>query len=96
MRKVTHGHLVLLLNGGEEWTLVVDTEREDSVLVRSDELSAEHSASVGTAGRLESQAVEGREHSELQLELILAGDLERNPLVVNILGDLNVEDLQRR
>lgn len=93
VRKVAHGHLVLLLDVGEEWALVVDAEGEDAVLVRNHELSAVYSACLRAAGGLKSQAVERREHSELQLQLVLAGDLEGHPLVVGVLGHLNVEDL---
>lgn len=93
VRKVAHGDLVLLLDVGEERPLVVDAEGEDAVLVRRHELSAEHGAGLRAAGGLKSQAVEGREHEEFQLELILAGDFKGNPLVVGVLGHLNVEDL---
>lgn len=93
MRKVAHGHLVLLLNVGEERPLVVDPEREDAVLVRRHELSAVHSAGLRAAGGLESQTVERREHGEFQLQLVLAGDLEGHPLVVGVLGHLNVKNL---
>lgn len=93
VRKVTHGNLVLLLNVGEERTLVVHTEREDTVLIGNSELGAVHSTGLSTDGRLEGQAVEGREHGEFQLQLILSRDLEGHPLVIGVFGNLKVENL---
>lgn len=92
--EVADGDLVLLLDGGEERTLVVDAEREDTVLIGGHELSTEDGASISAADRLEGQTVEGREHSELELELVIAGNLEWHPLVVDILRDLDAVDLQ--
>lgn len=92
--EVAVSHLVLLLDGGEEGTLVVDAEGEDTVLIGSHELRAEHSAGIGTAGGLEVQAVERREHGELELESVAGGNFEGNPLVVDVLGNLNAVDLQ--
>lgn len=93
VRIVAHGHLVLLLDVGEEGSLVVDTEGEDAVLIRRDELGAEYSARFSATSWLESQTVERREHGELQLQFIPGGDLVGHPLVVDILGDFNVVDL---
>lgn len=94
VRKVAVGDLMLLLDGGEEWTLVVDAEGEDTVLIRGHELSGEHSAGIGAVGGLEGQAVEGREHGELELERVASGNFEGNPLVIDVLGNLNGVDLQ--
>ena len=94
MGEVAVSHLVLLLDVGEEGTLVVDAEGEDTVLIGGHELGAEHSAGIGTAGGLEVQAVERREHGELELESIAGGNFEGNPLVVDILRNLNAVDLQ--
>jgi hypothetical protein len=91
--KVADSDLVLLLDVGEERTLVVDAEREDTVLIGGHKLGAEHGARFGSAGRLEGQAVERREHGELELELVFAGNLEGNPLVEDVLGDFNIVDL---
>ena len=93
MRKVTDGNLVLLLNVGEERTLVIHTEREDTVLIGSDKLGAVHGASLRATGGLEGQTVEGREHGEFQLQLILSGDLEGHPLIIGVFGNLNAENL---
>lgn len=95
VRKVAHRHLVLLLDIGEEGALVVDAEREDAVLIGSDKLGAVHGASLRAAGGLEGQTVEGREHGEFKLELILGGELKGNPLVVGVFRHLNAEELQQ-
>jgi hypothetical protein len=93
MSEVADGDLVLLLNSGEEGTLVVDAEGEDAVLIGGHKLSAEHSAGLGAVGGLQVKAVEGREHGELELKLVVARNLEGNPLVVDVLRDLNGVDL---
>lgn len=72
VREVAVGNLKLLLDGGQEGTLVVDAEGEDSVLIGSHELSAEHSAGIGALDRFQVQAVEGREHGELELERVVS------------------------
>lgn len=89
MGEVADSNLVLLFDGGEEWPLVVDAEGEDTVLIGGHELGTKNSAGVGAADGLKTQTVEGREHGELKLELVVAGDFKWNPLVVDILGDLN-------
>lgn len=58
MGKVSDSDSVLFKNGGEERTLVVDEEVEDSVLVREGEGSAVDGAVGGLRGRLQGQAVE--------------------------------------
>lgn len=95
VRVMADGNFVLLLDVGEEGTLVVDTEGEDSMLVRNGEACAVHSAGFRSEGRLESEAVERREHGEFELQSILAGNLEGNVSVVNVLGDLDAKDLQK-
>lgn len=91
--EVADGDLVLLLDSGEERSLIVNTEREDTVLIGSHKLSTEDGAGISAADGLQGQTVEGREHSELELELVIAGNLEWHPLVVDILRDLDVVDL---
>jgi hypothetical protein len=85
---------MLLLDGGQEGTLVVDAEGEDTVLIGGHKLSAEHSAGIGAMGGLEGETVEGREHGELELERVVAGDFEGNPLVIDVLRNLDAVDLQ--
>lgn len=85
MRKVAHSHLVLLLDVSEERPLVVDTEREDSVLIGGHELGAVYGACLGARCRLEGQTVEWRKHGELELQLIARGDLEWDPLIIRVL-----------
>lgn len=95
VRVMADGDFVLLLDVGEEGTLVVDTEGKDSMLIGDDEARAVHSAVFRSEGRLESEAVERREHSEFELQSILAGNLEGNVSVVNVLRDLDAKDLQK-
>ena len=93
MSEVADGNLMLLLDSGEERPLVIDAEGEDAVLIGGHKLSAEHSAGICTSDGLEGQTVEGGEHGELELKLVSARNLEWNPLVVDVLGNLNVVDL---
>lgn len=96
MSEMADGDLMLLLDSGEKGPFVVDTEREDTVLIGCHELGAKDGAGICATDRLESQAVEGREHGKLQLELVSSGNLEWNPLVVDIFRNLNVVDLSKR
>ena len=94
MSEVTHCHFVLLLNVCEERPLVVDAEREDTMLVGSSKLGAVHGARLSAVHRLQSEAVEGRKHGEFQLQLVPVRDLERYPLIVAVFRNLDVEDLK--
>lgn len=76
----------LLLDVGEERALVVDHKVEDAVLVRRHELRAVGGGVVRLVDGGEVQAVEGRQHGELELQLILFGEGERHPLVPVVLG----------
>ena len=93
MSIVADSYLVLLLDIGEEGTLVVDTEGEDTVLVGDGELGAVDGAVFRLGGRLEVEAMEGGQHGELELKGVILGDLERHILVIAVLGDFNAEDL---
>lgn len=95
VRVMANGNFVLLLDVGEEGTLVVDTEGKDSMLVGDGEACAVHSAGFRSERWLESEAVEGREHGEFELQSILTGDLEGNVSVVNVLGDLDAKYLRK-
>lgn len=77
----------LLLNVGEEGALVVDLEVEDAVLVGEGEGCVEDGGGLGCGGRIEIEAVEGGEHGEFELEGVLVGKCEGNPLVPDVLGD---------
>jgi hypothetical protein len=94
MSEVADGNFMLLLDGGEERPLIVYAEGEDAVLIRSHKLSAEHGASICASDGLEGQAMEGGKHGELELELVSDGNFKWNPLVVNVLGNLNLVDLE--
>lgn len=94
MSEMTDSHLVFLLDVGEEGALVIYPEGEDSMLVRGHEACAVHCTVLSFVGRLQVQAMEGREHSELQLNSILGWYLEWHVTIVIVLGNLNTEDLQ--
>lgn len=89
MRHVAHRHRVLLLDVGQEGALVVDLEVEDAVLVGQLEAGGEGGGVRGGArGRGgEGQAVEGREHRELELEDVGGGDGEGGPRVPGVFGE---------
>lgn len=78
---------VLLLEVVEEGALVVDLEVEDAVLVGQHEGDGEGGRVAGGGLGLEAQAVEGGQHAELELELVVGGDGEGRPLVPGVLGD---------
>lgn len=89
MGHVADGDGTLLLNIGQERPLVVDHEVEDAVVIRNCEGNLVHTLGLGRGAllRLELQAVEGREHAEFELQLIVVGDLEAEPLVPDPLRD---------
>lgn len=67
MRKVSQGNSPLLINIGDERTLVVDTEGEDSVLVGGTESGGVNLGLSGGGGRSEGETVVGVEHGEFEL-----------------------------
>lgn len=94
MSVVANGHLVLLFDDGEKGTLVVNAEREYSVLVGDNKACTVDGAGFCPLDGLEVETVEGREHSEFELQGIFRRDLEGDVFVINVFGDLNVEDLR--
>jgi hypothetical protein len=86
---VAHRHRVLLLHVGEEGPLVVDLEVEDAVLVRQPEVRRVRRRLRGGPRRVDSEreAVEGREHAELELQGVAVGEGEAGPLVPDPLGE---------
>ena len=58
MRKVTNGDGVLLFDVGEEWSLVVDLEVEDAVLIWKLEACSVDGGGFGGAGDLQGETVE--------------------------------------
>lgn len=93
MSIVAHGDLVLFLNVGEEGSLVVDAEGENAVLVGNCELGAENSAVCCRLGRDEVETVEGGEHSEFELEVVIFGDFKGDEAVVIVFRNFNGEYL---
>lgn len=87
VRVVTDTNRMLLVDVGEEGSLVVDAEVEDAVLVGDLEGRAVDSGVGGRAEGLEVDAVEGREHAKLELELVVGVNLERCPGVELVLGN---------
>lgn len=86
MGKVAHRDGGLFLNVGVEGALVVDLEVEDAVLVGQLERGRVGGAVGARGDGLEGQAVEGRQHAELELQGVLFGDGEGGPGVPDVLG----------
>jgi hypothetical protein len=93
VRKVPDGHLPLLVDVGDEGAAIVDAEVENSVLVGCPECDAENGCIRGLCDRGEVQALEGRKHAELKLDVVLGGGDEGSEVVVGVLGDLDLEVL---
>ena len=93
VRKVPHSNLSLLINGGDEGAAVVDAEVEDSVLVGCSKPNTKDSRIRGLRNRREIEALEGREHAEFELDVVLFGGLEGNKAVVFVFGDFDLEVL---
>ena len=60
--KVTHSHLFLHLDVGQEWPLVVYSEGEDTMLIGCSECSAVDGAIFGVRRCLQWQSVKRRKH----------------------------------
>lgn len=86
MCKVADANRILLFDIGEERALVVNQEVEDSVLVGKRKGHAVDGGVIGGARKLQVQAVEGREHGELELEKVVFGEDKGHPLVPDVLG----------
>lgn len=95
MCKVSHGDLMLFLNVRQKWPFVVNAEGENSMLIWCGKSCTEYSAVGGTANWLQVQAVEWGEHGEFKLQSISFWNFKGNPSVIIILGDLNIESLDR-
>lgn len=67
MRIVANGDFTLFFDVGEERTLVVNAEREDSMLIGDGEPRAVDGAVFRPEGGSESEAVERREHGKFKL-----------------------------
>lgn len=86
MRKVAHRDRVLFVDVCNEGALVVDTEREDAVLVGYLEGGGESGAVVGEDRWEQRKAVIRVEHGEFELEGVGRGDGVWDPLVIGVLG----------
>lgn len=91
--KVANGDLVLLLDIGEEWTPIIDAERENAMLIRDRKSDTVDSAILRAVFRQEIETVEWRKHGELQLQSILRGNFERHKPIEVVLGEFDVERL---
>lgn len=65
MRNMSDSDFMFFFDISQEWTSVVDAERENTVPVGDLERSAEHGAVAGLEFRLQIQSVPGRQHCEL-------------------------------
>lgn len=86
---VADGHGAFLLHVAQEWPLVVGHEVEDTVLVGDGESDTVDTFLLGRGAllRLERETVEGGQHAELELQLILLRDLEVPPAIPHPLGE---------
>lgn len=85
MRKVTHRDRVLLVDVRDKRTLVVNTEREDAVLVGYSKGSGVGSAVGGEDRGEQRKAVVGVKHGEFKLEGIGGGDTVWVPAIAGVL-----------
>ena len=93
MCKVAKGNFVLFVDVGEERTLVVDMEGEDTMLIRQSERGAVDCAVVGARRGCECKAVVRGKHGEFELNGVGRLNLKWGIVVVRVLGQLNAEGL---
>ena len=93
MSKVPDGDLPLLVDVGDEWAAVVDTEVEDTVLIRCLESGTEDGGIFGLRNWRQIEAVERREHAELKLNVVVWSRDKGLKVVHIVFGDLNLEML---
>jgi hypothetical protein len=91
--KVAYCDLPLLVDVCEEWAAVVDAEVEDTMLVGCLECDAENGGVCGLCHWGEVQALEGREHGKLELNVVGRGGGEGLEVIMVILGDLDLKVL---
>ena len=91
--KVANSDSALLVDVAEEWTLVVDDEIEDTMLIGHGEGGLEDGAVGIRLDWVQSYAVEGRQHAELELESVSGSRKEGDPTVAVVLGKFNREML---
>jgi len=93
VRKVPDGDLPLFVDVGDKWAAVVDAEVENAVLIGCPERDAEDGCVRGLCDRREIQALEGREHAELKLDVVFGRGDKGSEVVVGVFGDLDLEVL---
>lgn len=87
MSHVSNADSSLLLNVSQERSLVVDHEVEDAVLVGKNEVGAVDSLVLADMNGLQGDAVERRQHGELELKVVALREVEGLPIVPGVLGD---------
>jgi hypothetical protein len=88
--KVSYGNGVLLFHVGEEWSLVVDLEIEDTVLIWELEARGVDCRGLGGGSDLQGETVERGQHGEFKLDNITSGRSEWLPVIPGILRELNI------
>ena len=84
----------LYVHVGEEWSLVIDAERKDAMLVWKLEGTAKNSAIRCLRNGYEIETVIRREHGKFKLQSVRGVDFERTEMIVRVLRYLDVEGLQ--
>lgn len=95
MCHVSHGHRPLLVDVGEEGSLVVDAEVEDAVLVwKGERGGVESRVGSGEGGRrVQGETVERREHGAFELDGVGWGRGEWGEVVALPFGELDIVGL---
>lgn len=88
MGDMADGHGALLLDVAQEWALIIRHKVEDTVVIRDSEGDGVDALVLGGGALLwlKLQTMEGRQHAELELQLILIWDLEVPPAIPDPLG----------
>ena len=89
MSKVSHSNSILLFNVREEWSLVIDHEIEDTVLVGEFEAGGVDGGVLSGGFWDEGEAVEGWEHGEFELDDVASWWGERYPVVPDVFRELD-------
>jgi hypothetical protein len=92
---MANGDLSLFINVCEKGAAVVDTEVKDTVLIGGFECDAEDCGIGGLRNGREIEALEGGEHAELKLNLVVGGGDKGLEVVVGVFGDFDLEVLRR-
>ena len=93
MGKVPDCNLPLLINVCDKRSAVVDAEIENTVLIGSLESNTKDGGVGGLRDGGEVETVEGRQHAELELDVVVRSGDEGDEAVVVPLGDFNLEVL---